>query len=174
MKLFSFLLIIFFLGRAPSAHAELKLLIDPVLGYSKIHLDEGHRNLSGFSNGIRLGGTIDQFHFAWSYMETRIGGAQFPNFTENGLFAGYRFGLFRLFAEAFHSRATDTDFKPSSGNGFKFGINFYLYQMLSLELAAKYVYIHETEVIGTRSNDFSNNFVFIGVNFPIELGSLGV
>lgn len=106
-------------------------------------------------------------------METRIGGAQFPNFTENGLFMGYRIGLFRYFAEAFHSRATDTDFKPSNGNGFKFGINFYLYQMVSLELETKYVYIDETQKIGTRSNDFSHNCIFIGLNFPIEFGSLG-
>lgn len=174
MKVFSLLLIIFFMGRVPSAHADLKLLIDPVLGYSNIHLDKAHRNLSAVSNGIRLGGTIDPFHFAWSYMETRIGGAQFPNFTENGLFVGYRNGLFRYFAEAFHSRVTDTDFNPSNGNGFKFGINFYLFEKLSLELATKYTYIHDNQVIGTKSNDFSNNTVFIGINVPLEIGSIGL
>ncbi len=173
-----YLTLMFVLVSMPQAFAL--LYVEPSLGYFsggyKFEQNfQGDIEKESYSNhGLSYGGKV-----GFSWMDLQLGpeylrnnlqiDGDAVNINEWSLILGYRIIFFRLYAGYIY-KAEIQDSKYEPGKGHKFGLTFYMYRHMALNLEYRYVKYETYDVPGfdlTYKNEYAGYALML--SFPFEI-----
>jgi len=174
------LLCLLFLVLWPFADAKALLYVEPSLGYfngsykfeQNFQGDVEKESFSdhGLSYGGRLGYSWLGLQIGPEYLRNNLQiGGDSVNIDEWSAILGLRLLYFRLYAGyIYKAEIQDSQYDP--GKGHKFGLTFYMYRHLALNLEYRYVKYETYDVPGfdlTYKNEYSGYALMI--SFPFEI-----
>lgn len=174
----AFVVLIFVCASIPQAFAL--MYVEPSLGYFngsyKFEQNfQGDIEKETFSDhGLSYGGKI-----GFSWMDLQLGpeylrnnltiDGDSVNINEWSLILGYRIVFFRLYAGyIYKAEIQDSNYDP--GKGHKFGLTFYMYRHMALNLEYRYVKYETYKVPGfdlTYKNEYAG--LALMLSFPFEI-----
>lgn len=171
---------ILFLALWPLAEAKALIFVEPSLGYFngsykfeqnfQGDIEKESYSDHGLSYGGKLGFSWFGLQFGPEYLRNNLmidGDA--VNINEWAVILGYRLAYFRLYAGyIYKAEIQDSNYDP--GKGHKFGLTFYMYRHMALNLEYRYVKYETYDVPGfdlTYKNEYAGYALML--SFPFEI-----